>query len=137
MASSSARRNRGARSAARSPNGNADGLPDLITGARGSIPIGGPTYRFNYDYNVTPTILFHLGLGYSHIFFFDHGPYTFNGGRLDCVAVLQLQGCEGNYHFPTVIAGNAGMGRYGTGIESTRVARISPARLINRLSMRL
>ena len=24
------------------PNGNADGLPPLITGARGSIPIGGP-----------------------------------------------------------------------------------------------
>src|SRR6202035_4382270 len=31
------------------PNGNADGLPDLITGARGSIPIGGPTWRINYD----------------------------------------------------------------------------------------
>ena len=47
------------------PNGNADGLPDLITGARGSIPIGGPTYRLNYDYTVTPTLLAHFGVGFA------------------------------------------------------------------------
>jgi hypothetical protein len=88
------------------PNGNADGLPDLITGARGSIPIGGPTYRFNYDYSITPTLLAHLGLGYSHIFFFDFGPYVYNGKTVDCQAMLQLQGCEAAYNFPTIIAGN-------------------------------
>ena len=43
------------------PNGNADGLPDLLTGARGSIPIGGPTFRLNYDYTITPTLLAHVG----------------------------------------------------------------------------
>src|ERR1035438_6441220 len=34
------------------PNGNADGLPPLITGARGSIPIGGPAFRLNYDHTI-------------------------------------------------------------------------------------
>jgi len=88
------------------PNGNADGLPDLITGARGSIPIGGPTYRLNYDYSLTPTILAHLGVGYSMIYFFDSGPYTYKGNKVDCLAMLQLQGCEASYNFPTIIAGN-------------------------------
>jgi hypothetical protein len=88
------------------PNGNADGLPDLITGARGSIPIGGPTYRLNYDYTVTPTILAHFGLGYSSIFFFDHSPITSEGKTVNCAALLMLQGCEGSYNFPTIVAGN-------------------------------
>lgn len=88
------------------PNGNADGLPVLITGARGSIPIGGPTYRLNYDYTITPTLLLHLGAGYSLIYFYDHSPETENGGTVNCLTLLQLQGCEGSYNFPTVVAGN-------------------------------
>ena len=88
------------------PNGNADGLPDLLTGARGSIPIGGPTYRLNYDYTVTPTLLAHFGVGYSMIYFYDFGPWTFGGKTVDCQAMLKLQGCEGVYNFPTIIAGN-------------------------------
>jgi hypothetical protein len=88
------------------PNGNADGLPDLLTGARGSIPIGGPTYRLNYDYSVTPTLLAHIGLGYSMIYFFDDGPYTRSGKVVDCQAMLNLQGCLGSFNFPTIIAGN-------------------------------
>jgi hypothetical protein len=87
------------------PNGNADGLPVLITGARGSIPIGGPTYRVNYDYTVTPTLLLHVGAGYSMIYFFDHSPETQGGGTVNCLTLLQLQGCEGSYNFPTIIAG--------------------------------
>jgi hypothetical protein len=88
------------------PNGNADGLPDLITGARGSIPIGGPTYRLNYDYSITPTLLAHFGAGYSMIYFYDHSPWTQQGKTVDCLQLLQLQGCEGSYNFPTIIAGN-------------------------------
>ncbi|HEY7334534.1 MAG TPA: TonB-dependent receptor [Bryobacteraceae bacterium] len=88
------------------PNGNADGLPDLLTGARGSIPIGGPTYRLNYDYSVTPTLLAHAGVGYSMIYFYDHGPWTQAGKTVDCLAMLQLQGCEGSYNFPTIVTGN-------------------------------
>jgi hypothetical protein len=88
------------------PNGNADGLPDLLTGARGSIPIGGPTFRLNYDYTVTPTLLAHFGAGYSMIYFYDDGPYTRSGKTVDCQGLLQLQGCEGSFNFPTIIAGN-------------------------------
>jgi len=88
------------------PNGNADGLPDLITGARGSIPIGGPTYRLNYDHTITPTLLAHFGAGYSMIYFYDHSPWTQQGNTVDCQALLQLQGCLGSYNFPTIVAGN-------------------------------
>ena len=88
------------------PNGNADGLPDLLTGARGSIPIGGPTWRFNYDYNVTPTVLTHFGVGYSMIYFYDDGPYTRSGKTVNCATLVNLQGCQGSFNFPTIIAGN-------------------------------
>lgn len=88
------------------PNGNADGLPDLLTGARGSIPIGGPTWRLNYDYNISPTLLAHVGVGYSMIYFYDDGPYTEGGKTVNCASMLQLQGCQGSFNFPTVIAGN-------------------------------
>jgi hypothetical protein len=88
------------------PNGNADGLPDLITGARGSIPIGGPTWRINYDHSITPTLLAHLGAGYSMIYFYDFGPWTHDGKTVDCAAMLKLLGCEGTYNFPTIVAGN-------------------------------
>jgi hypothetical protein len=88
------------------PNGNADGLPDLLTGARGSIPIGGPTYRLNYDYTLTPTLLAHFGVGYSMIYFYDDGPYTRSGKVVDCAAMLQLQGCEGAFNFPTIVTGS-------------------------------
>jgi hypothetical protein len=88
------------------PNGNADGLPPLITGARGSIPIGGPAIRLNYDNAITPTLLAHAAIGYSMIYFYDHSPYTENGGMFNCLTQIQLQGCEGSYNFPTIITGN-------------------------------
>lgn len=88
------------------PNGNADGLPNLLTGARGSIPIGGPTYRLNYDNTVSPTVLVHAGVGYSLIFFYDDGPYTKSGKTVNCQSMLQLEGCEGTFNFPTIIAGD-------------------------------
>ena len=88
------------------PNGNADGLPDLLTGARGSIPIGGPTFRLNYDYSITPTLLAHIGGGYSMIYFYDDGPWTESGKTVDCQAMLKITGCEGSFNFPTIIAGN-------------------------------
>jgi hypothetical protein len=87
------------------PNGNADGLPDILTGARGSKPIGGPVYRLNYDATLKPTLLFHLGIGYSYIYFFDNGPYTNAGNRFDCLSI-QLTGCIGKFNFPTVITAN-------------------------------
>jgi hypothetical protein len=88
------------------PNGNADGLPDLLTGARGSIPIGGPTFRLNYDYTLTPTLLAHFGAGYSMIYFYDDGPYTRSAQTVNCATMLQLQGCETAFNFPTVVVGS-------------------------------
>jgi len=116
------------------PNGNADGLPDLITGARGSIPIGGPAYRLNYDYTIAPTLLLHVGAGYSLIYFFDHSPITQNGGTVNCLTLLQLQGCEGSYNFPTIVAGNVtapislgGMQQLGNALAHTATHTERPA----------
>jgi hypothetical protein len=99
------------------PNGNADGLPPLITGARGSIPIGGPTWRANYDYTITPTLLLHLGAGYSYIYFFDDGPYTKSGQTVNCQTMLDLQGCEGSFNFPTIVAGQVTLSEYLGGMQ--------------------
>jgi hypothetical protein len=40
------------------------------------------------------------------LYFYDNGPYTKSGKTVDCLALLSLQGCEGSYNFPTIIAGN-------------------------------
>jgi hypothetical protein len=116
------------------PNGNADGLPDLLTGARGSIPIGGPAYRANYDYTVTPTVLLHLGAGYSYIYFYDDGPWTKSGKTVDCLALIQLQGCIGSFNFPTIVAGNVtspqglgGMQQLGNALAHTHTHVQRPA----------
>ncbi|PWU02644.1 MAG: hypothetical protein C5B51_20485 [Terriglobia bacterium] len=78
------------------PNGNADGLPDIITGARGTF-IHSLTLRVNYDYTLTPTLLLHLGAGYSRIRFLDSGPVQ----NFNC-AQIGLQGCQANIYFPNV-----------------------------------
>lgn len=78
------------------PNGNADGLPDLISGARGTF-IHSLTARLNYDYTLTPTMLLHVGAGYSRIWFFDGGPVR----NFNCNQIL-LQGCQASTYFPTV-----------------------------------
>ncbi len=79
------------------PNGNADGLPDILTGARGTF-IHSLTLRLNYDYTLTPTLLMHLGAGYSRIRFFDAGPYQ----NFNCAAQIGLQGCQVNQYFPNI-----------------------------------
>ncbi len=57
-----------------SPLGNADGLPIMIGGYRGTFI---PTYttRLNYDRTITPTLLLHLGVGYYHTSFADRAPF--------------------------------------------------------------
>jgi hypothetical protein len=50
--------------------GGADGLPDPISGEIGTF-ITGRTQRGNFDYTVTPTMLFHFGIGYQTDYFFD------------------------------------------------------------------
>jgi hypothetical protein len=82
------------------PNGNADGLPELITIARGTF-IHSATVRLNYDRVLTPTLLFHMGAGYSRISFIDDAPLTRNGGKFDC-ASISLAGCFVSFNFPTI-----------------------------------
>jgi len=84
------------------PNGNADGLPPIITQARGTF-IYSQTERLNYDYTLTPTILVHLGGGYSHISFFDGGPVQ----NFNC-ASISLIGCQASIFFPRVNIGTVG-----------------------------
>ncbi len=53
--------------------GNSEGLPDPITATRGTF-IHSYINRLNYDFTVTPTMLFHLGVGYQQNNFFDDAP---------------------------------------------------------------
>jgi hypothetical protein len=57
-----------------SPLGNADGLPTMIGGYRGTFI---PTYtiRLNYDRTLSPNLLLHLGAGYYHTSFLDHAAF--------------------------------------------------------------
>jgi hypothetical protein len=81
------------------PNGNADGLPDEISQARGTF-IHSLTERVNYDHTLSPTLLLHLGAGWSRILFVDTAPFTENGGKFDCTTI-SLPGCDISYNFPT------------------------------------
>jgi len=83
-----------------SPNGNADGLPEEISQARGTW-IHSLTERVNYDHTLTPTLLLHLGAGYSRIHFFDQSPYNHDGQIFNC-STLGLIGCQGALNFPTI-----------------------------------
>src|SRR5712691_6979809 len=80
------------------PNGNADGLPELITQARGTF-IDSLTGRLNYDRIISPSLLLHLGAGYSRIRFIDDAPLTHNGKKFDC-STINLPGCQVAFNFP-------------------------------------
>ena len=107
-------------------NGNAEGFPSPITGARGSF-IYTYTYRLNYDYTLTPTLLLHLGAGWYHENFADNSPATttYNasapqtctntptfGGLLSqtCTGGLGLSGATLNRNFPNFVVGGLGFG---------------------------
>jgi hypothetical protein len=89
------------------PNGSDNGLPILISTARGTF-IGSHAERLNYDYTITPTLLLHLGGGYSQINFLDDSPYTTSGQTFDC-ATIHLMGCQGSFNFPTISVNPAGL----------------------------
>jgi hypothetical protein len=82
------------------PNGSDNGLPTLLSTARGTF-IGHQVERLNFDYTVTPTLLAHAGIGYAQISFFDDSPYTTGGSTFNCSAI-NLSGCEGAFNFPTI-----------------------------------
>jgi len=97
-----------------SPNGNADGLPELITQARGTF-IDSVTWRLNYDRVMSNNLLLHLGGGYSRIRFLDDSPLTHNGKTFDC-STINLAGCQVAYNFPTF---NTMVGRANGGLVDT------------------
>ena len=105
-------------------NGNAEGFPSPITGARGSF-IYTYTYRLNYDYTITPTLLLHLGAGWYHENFADNSPATTSynaaapqsctntptfGGLLSqtCTGGIGLTGATLNRNFPYITVGGLG-----------------------------
>ena len=105
--------------------GNADGLPLPITAARGNF-IKSWTSRANYEYTISPTLLFHLGVGYQHLDFEDKSPVlTYNAQQ-----ELGLTGATINRNFPTLTgllstAGFGGMVPMGPGSQ-TRSLMIKP-----------
>ena len=103
-----------------SPLGNADGLPILIGGYRGTFI---PTYttRLNYDRTLAPTLLLHLGAGYYHTRFDDHAPFTSfvpsTYGLSGFVNPRQFPSFTGNCVIPlgqTACTGYGGMQNVGT-----------------------
>lgn len=119
------------------PNGNADGLPDEISGARGTF-IHSLTERLNYDYTLTPTLLLHAGVGYSRILFIDTAPYTYHGNTVNC-ATLSVQGCDIAFNFPTVsstvsstgASGIGGMQQMGNALAHTTTRTLRPSSNLN------
>jgi hypothetical protein len=95
------------------PNGNADGLPEEISQARGTW-IHSLTERLNWDRTLTPTLLLHVGAGYSRIHFFDQSPFNHDGHTFDC-GTLHILGCQGALNFPTISSTLAST----TGAQST------------------
>ncbi len=68
------------------------------------------------------------------IHFYDNGPYTNSGKTVNCLSEIQLQGCEGTYNFPTIIAGNVtspvllgGMQQLGNALSHTTTHTERPA----------
>ena len=77
--------------------GNADGLPDTITAARGNF-IKSHTERLNFDETLSPTLLLHLGAGYQHLDFEDKSPTL----TYDSFKELGLKGQTLVRNFPTI-----------------------------------
>src|SRR5262245_39539366 len=115
------------------PNGNADGLPEVITGARGTF-IDSTTARLNYDRVLTTNLLLHMGAGWSKIIFIDDSPLTHNGKTFDC-ASINLPGCQVGFNFPTFtsmvptgsLSGLGGMQQMGNALAYTHTTTQRPA----------
>jgi len=99
------------------PLGNMEGFPTPITGARGTF-IYAYTDRVNYDHTLSPTLLLHLGAGWSYQAFDDHSPVA-AGGYNACapfttLAAAQTTGGFGlcgalqNRTFPSIGFGSSG-----------------------------
>jgi hypothetical protein len=77
--------------------GGADGLPEPISGEIGTF-ITARTQRGNFDYTVTPTVLFHFGIGYQTDYFTDDAVTT----NYNPAQALGLNGIPVNRLFPFI-----------------------------------
>ena len=77
--------------------GGADGLPEPISGEIGTF-ITGRVQRGNFEYSLTPTLLFHFGAGYQTNYFTDD-PVTTNYNPQQA---LGLNGIPVNRLFPYI-----------------------------------
>ena len=117
------------------PFGNADGFPTPITQARGTFEHA-QTLRLNFDYTITPTLLLHLGAGYSGEDFADHAPVR----DYDPFKELGLKGGTLIRQFPVINIGTAGVnfgglaggsGGLGPLVQSTTGSERRPAGNVN------
>jgi hypothetical protein len=80
--------------------GNVNGLPDPLPTNLGTFQ-NAPTYRLNYDYTLTPTVLLHFGGGYRSNYFFT--PTVDNEGNVvnyNAEAGVGLKGGTTHRFFP-------------------------------------
>ncbi len=75
--------------------GGADGLPDPLSAEIGTF-ITGRVQRANFDYTITPTLLFHFGVGYQTDYFTDDPVVT----NFKPVEQLGLKGVPVDRLFP-------------------------------------
>jgi hypothetical protein len=83
--------------------GAADGFPLPITGARGTF-VYATTARVNYDHTLSPTMLLHLGAGWTDLDFSDRAPVT----DFNAQTALGLRGSTLNRTFPIINVGGSG-----------------------------
>jgi hypothetical protein len=78
-----------------SPLAVPDGYPEPISTNIGTYETG-PSYRLNFDSTIKPTLIFHLGLGWSQ-FEFNNNSLTLD---YDAAADIGLRGATLNRNFP-------------------------------------
>ncbi len=77
--------------------GGADGLPQPISGEIGTF-ITAPVQRANFEYTLTPTLLFHFGAGYMRNYFTDNSLTT----NYNPAQAIGLNGVPVNRMFPAM-----------------------------------
>jgi hypothetical protein len=117
--------------------GLGEGFPEPITANAGTFE-GSPTYRVNFDYNITPATLFHLGVGWQE-YDFCSCPVTTN---YNAATDIGLTGATQNSVFPrmnsTVVTSPAigGLNGLGAGSGILRQLERHPSSSANVTSIR-
>ncbi|MBI4474370.1 MAG: TonB-dependent receptor [Acidobacteria bacterium] len=98
---------------------DSDGLPDIITTALGGFNESATT-RLNYDWTISPTVLFHMGAGYQHTYYPEDSPFLRQERGFDALAEFGLPGQTAKVIVPTfndLQTANGGMKNMGPRIQ--------------------